>query len=411
MNARSLGRTTDSRAIRVAYTGTDTLKNGYPLCYDTTKTAANDIEKFVTKPTFANLIAVDAFAGVVTNAPSGGYVGTGSTTSPLFIDIIPYDGRKMENVSVWTDQNVAAGDILAPIPGQYEWGRAVMSLGKFQARLASDRSATAGLCNGCFGPIDSTIDRIKIWRHFNDFDGSMPIGIEAAVMSANDEQAAAGYTLQGTSAAAAYGSGAGGALTITPNTTNIGQLNFGGITGSAAPGLPILIATGVSAYFRCRFKSDAIDGDIAMGFSIAGAALADGTHVGSQDDYFMFMTNGDVDGSIFFEYNKDNGTDRGIDTGVDLVAATYIDVAMLIVNRNSGTTASSGAKYGRLWVNGNPITGSASPSVGTDITSTGLIDLSDLFNADEAMRLVAATIGGAGPATLVLDRWEAALSL
>src|SRR5690606_37638647 len=102
-----------------------------------------------------------------------------------------------------------------------------------------------------------------------------------------------------------------------------------------------------------------IDNDGFCGFAIAGATMTDGNLVGALDDYMGFIWNGDTDGSLHFAYNKDNGTDRVIDTAVDLVADTYVDVAMLIVNRNSGSTASTGAKYGMIWVNGTLVTGTA----------------------------------------------------
>ena len=106
----------------------------------------------------------------------------------------------------------------------------------------------------------------------------------------------------------------------------------------------------------------------------------------------------------------DNGTDRAITVLSSLASDTYIDVAALIVNRRAGTTASSGAKYGKVFYAGASgdlamLTGTASPSVGTDVTADGTIDLSDLFNDDEAMGLAIASIGGTARA-ITLDRWE-----
>ncbi len=85
----------------VYYSGTDTLKEGYCLCYDVAATTTNADPKLrlgtkVIKPATANLMA---FAGVVTASSAG-------KTGPCWVDIIV--PTKGEICNVWGHVNATA---------------------------------------------------------------------------------------------------------------------------------------------------------------------------------------------------------------------------------------------------------------------------------------------------------------
>lgn len=359
------------------YSGTDTIKRGYAMCFDLSQSSANNREKYVTKPSWSNLIAKNGFAGIVDS------VGT-QTAAGRQINLIPYDGRRFPNVSVFTDENVASGDLLAPIPDSYYFGRAVCVDAVFQAWAASDRSATAGLANGCFGPVEEGIRKSKTYEQFNDFLAENTVHV--AYSGTEIEIAVAGYTLSGTSAAAAYTSDAGGRLAITPNTTNIGQLR--------SPGFPYILSAGKSLFFRANvnFGVGAIDNDAFVGLAITGAAIADST-IPALDDYIGFYMQGDIDGSINFLHNRDNGdeTTIDVDTGINQVADTMHELAFLARNRVAGDAA--GATVVQVYVDG----------VLTNTISSAAANA--LINKDEGMGLVFAGIGGAAAVVIEIDNW------
>lgn len=381
------------------YSGTDTLLNGYAVAYDTAaaavaatgqavaSTAADNRERNVVKPTWANLIAQDAFAGVVCEAPRGGYVG------PCYISIIPHDGRRVENVNVYTDENVAAGDLLAPIPESYKFGRAVAYEAVFQARAAADRSVTNGTVNGMFGPLPLSLRRSKIYDFFDDFTGVSPIFLGGATPA---EFKLPGYMISGSSVAVAGTSDHGGRIALTPNSTNIAQLNAGGIaagTASSADLLPFTCSAGKSAFFRAKanFGVAAVDSAVFLGLSISGACVSNAA-VPATDDYLGFFRKVDDDGSLFLATNRDNGSDSLTDTGINSAADTMYDVAFLVRNRLSGDTA--GYTTIQAWIDG------------TLVATVSSAAINALINKDEAMGLVFGGIDGAAAVVLELDRWE-----
>ncbi len=365
------------------YSGSDTIKVGYAMCFDTTKSSANDREKYVTKPSWANLVAKFAFAGVV--------VGVGTLTSAgRQIEILPYDGRRAPNVNIFTDENVAAGDLMAPIPDSYYFGRAVVVEPVFEAWAASDRSTTAGLANGGWGPVDRSVARSKTVEFFDDFLGDKPVFLGGATPA---EIKLPGYMISGATVAIAGTSDFGGRLVLTPTTTTIAQLNVGGIaagTASSADLLPWVLSTGKNLFFRTRVNLGvgAVDNDAFCGLCISGAAIADST-VPAQDDYLGFYMQGDIDGSINIATNRDNGTDNITDTGVDQVADAVHDLAFLVRNRKAGDAL--GATVITVYVDG----------VLTNTLSSAAVNA--LINKDEAMGFVLAGIGGAAAVALELD--------
>jgi hypothetical protein len=384
--------------IAVNYTGGDTLTNGMLVAYDHDASTAAARESNVEKPSYGNLMA-GAFAGVVCSAPSGGYVGNSSSV-PIWI--IPDDGTMLRNVEVLTDQNVAAGDFLAPIPGSYYAGRAVFgpfaARPPFRAAEAVDGSTTAALVEGAFGFNANWDVAAKTFRMFQDFDGSQNVFLGGATPA---EIAVPGMVLSGATVAGAWTNDAGGRIALTPTTTTIAQLNVGGVaagTASAMAFLPFTLSAGKSIFFRAKanFGVGAIDNSCFLGLAITGASVSNAA-VPALDDYLGFFKKVDDDGSLFFATNRDNGTDNLTDTGINTVADTMYDVAFLAVNRVTGDAASATTVY--VWVDGVLVATISSAAINA------------LINKDEAMGIVFGGIDGAAAVVIELDRFEAAINL
>lgn len=382
----------------VYYTGSDTLLDGMAVCYDHDASTAAARERNVEKPAWGNLMA-GAFAGVVCNAPPGGYVGNGSS---LRISIIPYDGNIFRNIEVLTDQNVAAGDFLAPIPTSYYFGRAVFGpfaqRPVFRASEAVDASVTVAMVEGQFGFNPYWDVASKTMRLFNDFDGTAPIFLGGATPA---EILVPGMMVSGATAAAAYTSDPGGRLSLTPTTTTIIQLNVGGAsagTASAMSFLPFVLSAGKSIFFRAKvnFGVGAIDSAVFCGLSITGASVSNAA-VPATDDYLGFFRKVDDDGSLHLATNRDNGTDNLTDTGINTVADTMYDIAFLAVNRVTGDAAS--ATVVQAWIDGVLVATISSAAINA------------LINKDEGMGIVFGGIDGAAAVVLEIDKYEASINL
>ena len=124
------------------YTGSDTLKEGYCLCYDidtTTVDAAtltSDARGFyVEKPSATN---VRFFAGVVAAQSDG-------VTGPACIDIIDISDRNM-SANVWTEENCTIGTtVLSVKPASYAAGSSLEGPAIGIATQTIDRSSTNGV--------------------------------------------------------------------------------------------------------------------------------------------------------------------------------------------------------------------------------------------------------------------------
>ncbi len=354
MNTQKDGTSRQETEIHL-YSGSDTIKVGYAMCFDTTKSAANDREKYVTKPSWANLLGKFAFAGVV--------VGVGTLTSAgRQIEILPYDGRLAPNVNIFTDENVADGDLLAPIPDSYYFGRAVVVRPVFQAWAASNRSATAGLANGLFGaiPTDQNLGKIEVFE-----DTFRSTNVDKVV--ANVATGTAGhYLLNGTTAVAYQNTngstpaGTGrGELTVVGTTTTIGQIQQSGAQW--------LLSAGRSIFCRQRVKIDDISDEdwffglgtpptVSAGVLTAVAQVTSGGTAPAGTDYmgFFFDATGGTNTNINFNIRKASGTQQYVSMAQAFVNDTYIDLAFLARNRLTGTTA--GYKTVQVYVNGTLIT-------------------------------------------------------
>ena len=385
------------RPIVAYYTGSDTLYNGYALCYDHDGATAKLRSSTVEKPTYASLLA-GGFAGIVVNAPAQGIVpASGATRTKVYLLPVRPSGMEMRDVDVFTDQNVTAGQLLGPSPETYYFRQAVIpGTAVFRCSEAKDRSGTANTVNGVYVKIDAEEYQDKMFRIFDHFDGRTPIFLGGATLA---EFLLPGYQVSGATVAAAGTSDHGGRLVITPTTTTIAQLEMGGTgTASAANLLPFTLSAGKAIYFRANvnFGVGAVDNDVFCGLAITGAAVTDGT-VPNLDDYLGFYMQGDSSALINIATNRDNGTDNVTSTGITQVADTMHDLAFLAVNRVAGDAASATTVY--VFVDG----------VLTNTLSSAAVNA--LINKDEGMRMVFAGIGGAAAVALEIDRWECCTNL
>lgn len=137
------------RRRRVNYSGTsgDVLKPGYAVCYDSDHTTAGKRKFEVEKPKWANL---SRFAGVV--APGKNY--TADANGDAQIDIVDIgEASQYPGMSVWTDGNIAAGDLLEIVPDSFFFKKFVgfSDFPQFRSNEAQDRSSTDGLVQGDLG--------------------------------------------------------------------------------------------------------------------------------------------------------------------------------------------------------------------------------------------------------------------
>lgn len=337
------------------YSGSDTIRPGYAMCFDTSKSSANDREKYVTKPSWSNLVSRNAFAGVV---DSLGPV----TAAGRQINLIPWDGRMYRNVNVYTDENVAAGDLLAPIPDSYYFGRAVVVDPVFEAWAASDRSVTAGLVNGCVGRVNDNLTISRISRHVDHFRAPNVDKVVANVATGT----AGHYLLNGTTAVASLATngstpaGTGiGELSVVGTTTTIGQIQQAGAQWKATAGRSI--------FCRQRVKIDDISDEdwffglgtpptVSAGVLTAVPQVTSAGTAPAGTDYmgFFFDATGGTNTNLNFNIRKASGTQQYVSMGLAFVNDTYIDLAFLARNRLTGTTA--GYKTVQVYVNGTLIT-------------------------------------------------------
>lgn len=369
----------------VYYSGTDQLLAGYLVCYDHDNATVAERRNTVEKPSLANITA-GAFAGVVVTPPRSDTIGA---YGPGWCQIAVPSQPGIGNFSIYTDDSCTIGDLLGPAPATYYARKSVIVPPIAIVTETTDRSSTAGLVNTDYKAgmtWDQDTSRLK--RMFCDFDGQFPIGVNGLTPA---EITNAGWNIRGASDTGAYSTGTGGNSEIVVTAggaSTLAQLEQGGA--------PFLLSTGRALFWRARVKRDAVtDEEMFVGLaSIGGASIAAAGSVGARDDYMGFVSIGASFAVIRNAYNADNGTDRLATTGVSAAADTYNELAQYIRNRNSGTTASSGAKTLLAYVDG---------------TLTNTIDPSDLFNNDVSMGFVAAAISGT--AVMTVDRVEVVIHL
>ena len=354
---------------QVYYTGTDALYEGYALCYDVTASEANR-SVHVAKPTLNNCVE---FAGVV--AP--GQTIPARTSGGTWVNII--------SVDVYTDENLAAGDLLGVIPGEFVLGKCVVGQPVARVLAATDRSTTAGVVNVQFGWIASVLApsdiNSKILRFFDHFagDGAASATADAARYAATLNSGtitfADNLTISDVSGATAAKSG-WGTLAITPAAATTE-------TSMQANGEPFSMAVGKSLFFRARVAMSSIAATV-QGF--IGLLPTDTSPIASLNaDYIGFIT---ATGAVNHVYVKDGTTGLVTkSTGTTLVADTFVELAFLVRLK----TASSLDLH--IWVDGAEV---ASPTE----TATEIVD-------NESLTFTASAIDSAsGQPVLRLDRVE-----
>ncbi len=141
----------------VYYSGTDTLKRGYALCYDRDNITAKDgsgsaiaatasswgRHGWVEKPASGNL---HNFAGIVADAPD--------KTGPFWVSIIEPDSIA-RSMDVYTEENCTADVTMLTIkPGSYILGGAGEGLIIGRALQTVNRSSSNGLVQALIGALD-----------------------------------------------------------------------------------------------------------------------------------------------------------------------------------------------------------------------------------------------------------------
>lgn len=352
MSGSSVRGQQTAKPIVAYYTGSDTLYNGYALCYDhdvaasaystlsaadAARAAAKDRASLVEKPTLASLLA-GGFAGIVVNAPAQGIVpASGATRTKVYLLPALPEGMELRDVDVFTDQSVTIGDILGPIPGTYLIGRGVIpGCAVFRANETIDRSATSGICNGVLGRINilSHTDKMQVFDdHFESAFFSATADLNRWVFTANSGTCTLADDLQGgtavvTSAAAAT------ETTLTQN------------------GEPWSLAANKSLFFQCRVSANPINGagsDVVIGLSLYDVS----PQASVPTDYIYFRFDGHASTpTVLLEYVKD-GTGGAVSESLGAaVSDTFYDLAFLVTNKATGT---SGQKKVQVWKDGTLI--------------------------------------------------------
>lgn len=301
----------------------ESISEGYALCFDSDNATAANRTKYVEKPTLANL---KDFAGVV--AP--GHARTG----PGYIAIIPWDGQVQRGATVYTDESVAAGDLLEPVPGTYAFGKCVIGTPVFRTTEAVDRSVTAGTVTGDFGSRFAE-ESSRILRFVDDF---LKVGASATGDAAQYVLTGTGATFTGAdalgpeAAAAAQGAGVGVLSALTTGFEANLQLN----------GEPFRLDR--SLFFRARVAPGTVNSESRqfVGLNLAGSTdMGDATGT----DFIGFRM---IDTALSFIYGKD-ATSSALQTAtaataqaisaVTLVADTFVDVAFHLRYKASGVYA------------------------------------------------------------------------
>lgn len=330
-----------AKTIKVYFnpvTATDQLQTGMVVCYDDTATAANR-SIYVAKPSYNNYSDV---AGIV--AP-GQKLPVGATE----VELIPWDGAIYRGAQVYTDEDVADGDILGVIPGEYALGKWVVGNPLFRCKEAQTRATTgAGLVSGDFGPILYGVSTLASKRvsFFDHFAGQNTVSAPAVANSVAD---AGTWLLTGTSSAAAYvdslttsetgaaATRANGVLRPTPNTTNEASLTLNGE--------PFTLAAGCNLFARMRYAQNRIDADGVVGF---GVGITDTTPLTSLSDGVTVYSS---TAAVKLDYTKGSATAATKTTGATLVADTFIEMAFLIRHK----IASTGGLDVHCWYNGTEV--------------------------------------------------------
>ncbi len=322
-----IGNSQVDRTIGVLYSGTDELKAGYAVCYDRANATADKRNAFVTKPSYSNYTD---FAGIVSYS-----VAADSTGSTRVIKIIPFDGTIAHGISVWTDENVAAGDLLGVTPGEYALSRCVCGQPVAVATEAQDRSGTtAGTVLTYMGPISTLLARgdleAKILRFFDHFigdhgaatNGTAEVGAWLTALNSGTLVFADSLTV---SDAAAANQAANGVYKLTA-AASASEASF------QQNGEPWSLAVGKNMFFRARFSTNAA-GLTATATVALGLTIADTTPQGSSESDFLQVQT--ATGIPNVKYCKGTSTVQSFAAGAIMTADVFTEIAILVRVRSA----------------------------------------------------------------------------
>lgn len=345
----SYGGQQQGMPITLFYSGTDTPLGGQPVCYDWQNSTVARRSTYVTRPTLNN---IRHFAGFIV---AGSFKPNDDSTGG-WVDVVPPTSSKLAGVKVYTDENCAVGDLLAPLPGINHFGRAVAHPPCCVVIEAADRSVTPGLVTvEYFQQTWADADPSKLYRDVETFRYPNIPGVVAGALASHR------YFLKGTTAIVNQATNGS-----TPAGTGIGELSILGTTTTEAQiqeiGAQYLLSAGRSIFLRQRVKIDDISDEdwffglappptVSGGVLTGVSAIASGGTTPNGTDYIGAY----LDGSGFagvpkINIRKASGTEQAATLTTALVNDTYMDIAILARNRLAGVTA--GCKTVYVWVNG-----------------------------------------------------------
>lgn len=340
-----------NRTIAVYYSGTDTLQEGMALCYDISNTTSDREASYVTKPTLAN---ANHFAGVVAGGQTFiAAAGGSSTVGPYMVQIVPVDNGFSNGVKFYTDENLAIGDLLGVIPGEYFLGKCTVGrpigiVTHAALTNATDATTVLGTCK--LGWVSSMLSDAdigsKLVRYFNHFVGTATSATAdatdfAATLNSGTITLADDLTLEPSSGAivAMNLSGAGILKVSSTSTTE---------TSAQLNGEPFSIAPGQSIFFRARVAVGSITTQSAFfGLSATDTSPA----VSLNNDHIGFKILVASPGLVTFTYNNSGGTAVTKSTAITLVNSTFVEFAFLVRMK----TATSVKIH--MFANGTEVTG------------------------------------------------------
>lgn len=339
---------------------TDTITEGMALCWDVTAATVNR-NVYVTKPTLLNS---SEFCGVV--APGVRQTGSG------WVEVLIADGVLARGVNVYTDENITAGDLLGVIPGEYALGKVVVGRAVARAIESQDRTTTAGLVNthfgcveGCLSPADVSSKVNRFFDHFASEGAASQTadaGRYAATLNSGTVTFLDGMTIVESGIVTAAKSGYG-VMTVQPTSTTETSIQLNGE--------PFSINAGQSLFFRARISTKLIASTTT---GMIGIAVTDTSPVASAPSDFISFNIG-ASGALTFVYDSTAGSSVTSTPSVNLVAATFREVAFLVRKRASGKFD---LKY---WIDGTAytptITAASVPDAESLTFTAGIIDSSN----------------------------------
>ena len=319
-----------NNARTVIYTGSDTLRNGMLLCYDSGSATAANRTKYVVKPSIANK---DDFAGVVRNVPAAGIVGNG-----VGVEVSVCDPREMilNGATVLTDESVVNGDFLGVKPGSYYFGKAVVGRPLFKVTASADGSSTPTLATGFYGLFSEFDLRASgsYSDYFDHFTQRPNVGT-----SADTGAWLQTLTGSGTSTIADGGSLSAWAMVTGATDANLNSYQLNGET--------FKLTTGVAAYYEVKLKISTV---ATTDFFIGLAATDTSILASAPTDYLGFRLIGASSTSPLYVARKASGTEVATTTGVALTDDTFATFGIYAASRTGSVNSVS------YFINGNLIT-------------------------------------------------------